>query len=511
MNYRTVITIKNKIVLSILIHCALFSLIIADEVCEIKFDSLQNYSTDRIGTLKIPSTVNSINPVMKHCAPVFTLDENSKDSPEAISLFFIIDHSGSMSVMDSMCLRYDAVSQLIDSINYYSPESEVGLVIFSNQLLHSTENDSHAEKLDSSSNYTDAFIPLTPLTSFVNGRPAQEYLKSQLLYSNTELDAGGNKKLINAYYGNSGRHSGHSGYENVLTGYNGTTDISLAFEAARKAFQRSKFPTSRQFIIFLSDGLPQYVDYERMDKIDDYVNGTGLPAIFTIYLSSPSSMPIPMQLETMIQNFQVNEYSSRNKYSVITQFSEGTKDIIVDKLKYVATGRRFHDIHSIPREMCINDKCATKCDSVNAYFDLPIILNSLQTQLNVTMGVYFPFPVAKDSTIKYTVNLQHSNNAQLPQTIQSSCRTQVSCLTGREKQSENRKNKCMNFLVVQNNSSVQIGMYGLNGRKIATVTEGIFQKGEHAIELNRNFANIPCILKIKINNEERVMYSYTIK
>jgi len=391
----------------------------AAEVCEATLDCPTNFATSTLDTLRLPPKIVSLSKVFKHCSPTYFDESYVPGNVDTISLFFIIDHSGSMSQMDSSCIRYQLTANLIDSLKASSPVSEVGMAVFSNQLLHNTVNDPYAVKLDPASTYTDAFIPLTQLNSTVGGQSASDYLKSVIALSSTEKDPGGNRKLINCYYGNNGRHSGHSGYENTLTGYNGTTDISLAFDAARKAFQTAKNPRAKQYIIFLSDGEPQNVDLERKAFINDFKAGTSLPATFTAYWVN-KDQPIPTQIVEMNSNIRNNNYSTSNKLSDVWKTQGDIKDLI-SKLLNMSTGRGFTKVPSTPKSMSINGVSASKFEGDYAYFENSFALQGTLTKFTVSFTYHYAPPMDVDSTRTFDILVKSDLRANVPADIATNC------------------------------------------------------------------------------------------
>jgi hypothetical protein len=391
----------------------------AAEVCEAILNCPTNFATSSIDTLKLPPNIVAVSNVFKHCSPTYFDESYVPGNVDTISLFFVIDHSGSMSEMDSTCVRYQLTANLIDSLKSSSPVSEVGMAIFSNQLLHNTANDPYAVKLDPASSYTDAYIPLTQLNSTVGGQSASDYLKSVIALSSTERDPGNNRKLINCYYGNNGRHSGHSGFEDKLTGYNGTTDITLAFDAARKAFQTAKNPRAKQYIIFLSDGEPQNVDLERRTFINDYKAGTSLPATFTAYWVN-NNQPIPTQIVEMTENIQNNNYSASNKLSTVWK-TQGNIEELISKLLNVSTGRGFTKVPSTPVKMVVNGVNATKFEGDSVYFENSFALQNPLTKFTVSFTYHYDAPMDVDSTRIFDILIKTDANASLPADIDTKC------------------------------------------------------------------------------------------
>ena len=153
-----------------------------------------------------------------------------------------------MSIMDSTGIRYRLVQSLIDTLFAKSPASEVGIAVFSNQLLHSHQDDPFFVQLDP--RWHDSYVPLTRLDRSVGGMSAVEKLKWAVKIASNpgDTDGGGNLRLLNGNYSPTGRLN----YWGIDGGYNGTTDVTLGFEAARKAFLSASYPREDQYIVFLS-------------------------------------------------------------------------------------------------------------------------------------------------------------------------------------------------------------------------------------------------------------------
>jgi hypothetical protein len=326
-----------------------------------------------------------------------------------------------MSLTDPTSTRYTVTAKMIDSLRAYSPASEVGIAIFSNQLLHNYKNDNYAVQLNPSSGWTDSYIPLTRLDKSVGGRGAVEYLKS-VIQLGTDKDVGQNLKLVNGYYGPSGRHDGHDGQQALSSSYNGTTDISLAFDAAREAFKKAIYPKSKQYIIFLSDGEPQFVDYERRDRINEFKSGTGLPATFTAFWIN-ALQPIPPQITQMTENIQKNNYSSSNPLSAVWKAS-GKEDDLLIKLLNITTGNGFEAIPSTPVELSINSISTKQFTDSIAHLPEPVLLGSPYTVLNVKFTYHYAAPWNIDSTKNYKIVIQSKAGALVPADITTTCHQQ---------------------------------------------------------------------------------------
>ena len=245
-----------------------------DKLCRATVDCPPDYDGD---TVTVGYNVAILSEIFEHCAPDSIKEGIIDTITDTISLFIIIDHSSSMSIMDSTSKRYVIACEIIDSIYANSPTSEVGMVVFSNKLMHNFETDSFFNQLDNSqaSGWNDSYVPLTRLDSQVGGISAVEKLKWSIELSDTAIDPGNNKKLVNGYYETSGRQK-----------YNGGTDISIAFEAAKEAFKSALYEKKRQFIVFISDGIHQLIDTERQQYERDYIAGDSVPTTYTAFLSN---------------------------------------------------------------------------------------------------------------------------------------------------------------------------------------------------------------------------------
>jgi hypothetical protein len=102
-------------------------------------------------------------------------------------------------------------------------------------------------------------------------------------------------------------------YRNIrpLTG-TGETNINGAFEAAKQAFAHARYPRSRQFVLFLSDGVPAGTAQAGLPS-NYYEGGVNIPTTFTVYFTA--SATAPASLTTMTNNIRNNNYSATNPKS----------------------------------------------------------------------------------------------------------------------------------------------------------------------------------------------------
>lgn len=373
----------------------------AKDICPLSWDG---------DTAHVPDSVVMVTG-FQHCAPDSFREGPTQNVKDTISVFFVIDHSGSMSYMDSNATRYRVVEDFIDSLHAKSPGSEVGIAVFSNRLLHSHEDDPFFEQLDAGSGWPDSYVPLTRLDETVDGMSAVEKLKwsIELAASPNDTDIGGNLRLVNGDYGLTGRHDSRLP-GNPETGYNGTTDITLGFDAARKAFGSALYPAGRQFIIFLSDGVPQRVDVEREPYMHDYVDGENVPTTFTAYFINPTQ-PIPPEIKDMTANIRVNGYSSTNERSDVWKTS-GTETDLVGKLltEYIGVGQKI--FKSTPTKLTINGIATTTFDGELAVFDSPFLLDGEYKTFQGSLEFFREAPLNKAETRQFSFVLRRTDDAE---------------------------------------------------------------------------------------------------
>jgi hypothetical protein len=389
----------------------------ARQICKATVNCLQNWNND---TLVLPDNIVMLSNQTGHCSPTY-YDENWKPgSVDTVSVFIIIDQSGSMSFTDSMAMRYQIARTLIDSIYAKSPASEVGIAVFSNQLMYNYQSDPFYVQLDPASGWPDSYAPLTRLNTQVGAMSAVNKLKQALALSTTVKDAGGNWQLLNGFYGPTGRHDGHAGMQTVIPGYNGATDISLAFEAAKKAFQTARYPAAKQFIVFLSDGEPQYVDVERQSHINDFMTGAGTPTTFTAFWINPTQ-PVPATIQTMTDNIRNNGYSTTNKLSRVWK-TQGAANDFLSAILNIAAGSGARIIPSSPVRLIINNDTTTNFDSTTAYFNNDgFPLQGAITNFRIAFTYHYAMPWDIDSTRTFQTTIQTQFGVPLPSGIAENC------------------------------------------------------------------------------------------
>lgn len=394
---------RNSVFLAAVWVSALFTAVFS-EICEVRLDCPTNYDT-----VKVARNTVMLSSSFSHCAPDFFDETIMPGQKDTISLFFVIDHSASMSFQDSNNYRYEVVEKIIDSLAVLSPASEVGLAVFSNQLMHNYENDSYYVQLDPQSGWHDSYIPLTKLDTTVDGMTAVDKIKEAIALDSEKDETLQQYKLVNADYGSTGRTNERNGL--TMEGYVGTTDVTLGLDAARHALQSASYSADRQFVIFLSDGVAQYVDVERRSFIDDYVNGDGLPTTFTAYFINQSQM-IPHEMKTMTENIQQNGYSAENVNSEIWKQSGRELDLM-SKILDLTVGSGPQLYHSTPLRMTINGITTTNFDDSLAYFNNPFALQGESTQFEIKYTWRIEKPAPEEDSVTTILTVLQSDDPEL--------------------------------------------------------------------------------------------------
>ncbi len=374
----------------------LMTLLSARELCKARLDCPPDFDGE---TVYVGYDVVMLAEAFEHCAPTEVLETDT--TPDTISLFLIIDHSSSMSIMDPTSNRYKGACELIDSMAAQSPASEIGIAVFSNKLLYHHDDDSFFKQLSNTQGWNDSYVPLTKLNSQVGSMSATEKLKWAIEVDPSQQDLGNNYTLVNGNYNNSGRNS-----------YTGTTDISLAFEAAKEAFQSATYEKKRHYVVLFSDGIAQNVDAAREPYLLEYIDGEDAATTFTAYFVK-TGMPIPNEIKNMTTNIKENGYSATNQFSDVWR-TQGEISEFFGKIFGVITGG-IKVITSTPKSMTINGVTSTTFDSVDAFFDplFAVLDKNGELTLDVSYTWHWNDPKNKDTTATYSVSVKQASNPDL--------------------------------------------------------------------------------------------------
>ncbi|MBD3239099.1 MAG: hypothetical protein GF331_00830 [Chitinivibrionales bacterium] len=279
----------------------------AGQVCEFSIKTCpENLDGD---TIVLSDNTVALSASIMACEPTEVI-EKAVDSTKPPSIFFIIDHSHSMSGLgrtypgnDPYGSRFDVVRDLLDTIYTAYPNAEVGAVVFREVLYFDHSNNNLFVPLVGQGD--QSLLPLLRLDDRLPGNtPALSAIQSVL---RTDTVIGYNPThQVNVEYVD-------LVYKPVFTTI-GNTNINNAFEAAKQAFALSDNPPERQFIVFLSDGEPFPTNTLHGGRDPFYfAEGNNTPTTFTVYFTKDATAP--QSLITMTENIRSNGYSTSNPLS----------------------------------------------------------------------------------------------------------------------------------------------------------------------------------------------------
>ncbi len=238
----------------------------------------------------------------------------------APSIFFLIDHSGSMfnntggvPATDQWRYRFIVTRNFIDSVKVLCPDAEIGIAVFRQFLYFDPVDDDRFVKCPEQD--SGAYLPLFKLDSTYvpDGKMGYQILQD---YLETDTVNTGISPYVDLTYVPT----------NTATN-SVSTNINAAFNAARHAMLSSSYPKDNQYIIFFSDGLATWPNDGTQDN---YVQGTGVPTTFTVFFT-PDLNP-PVQLVEMTNNIKNNGYSVTNPASNLWAFHNTSYDSLMNLL-----------------------------------------------------------------------------------------------------------------------------------------------------------------------------------
>ncbi|GBU21877.1 hypothetical protein R80B4_01779 [Fibrobacteres bacterium R8-0-B4] len=332
------------------------------EYCEVALRGCpQSYDGD---TLVVPLSVIALSTKVQQrtCG----IQDSSLDMGTPPAVMFIIDHSTSMggnTGNDANGNRFRVTKALIDSIYNVYPKAEVGVVIFANGLVFKSERDSNlvdfSGLLDDSGGVktSQAYLPLMQLD-----QPAKKGGSAPF----TNAADPKSIDVLRGMFTVSANRDSITGGPAEISG----TDITIAFEAALEAFEKTKKPKENQYIIFLSDGLPiqpntgggyavnpsqrcnvfsadgipgkgtQQPLNPRCEYLLDFekgvINGKTFPTTYTIYLQNTGNT-VPTSIATMTDNVKNNGYSETNQKSAAKAFQSNFNTLLTYMMEEIVT------------------------------------------------------------------------------------------------------------------------------------------------------------------------------
>lgn len=248
----------------------------------------------------------------------------------APSIFFIIDHSGSMCYdnlsdpdfpKDQWGQRFTTSLELIDSIRARFPGTEVGITAFRQHLYFNPADSSFFKQHPSYP--MGAYIPFFKLDSAYNshGGDPGYFVVRNILHTDTVL--ADNDPLANASPGYQYLSLKYwpTNYQQNSTG----TNINAGFDAAKHAFESSLYSKDRQFIIFLSGSEANVANGPHTNP-NDFEAGESVPTTFTLFFTKQSS--VPQSIQTMTKNIQESGWSINNCKSKVWSIDPNNQDLI---------------------------------------------------------------------------------------------------------------------------------------------------------------------------------------
>lgn len=285
-----------------------------NEACEVMYhgDVLE---LDK-STVVVPEEIVAISSKIIVNTPTEVVETNG-GTP---SLFFIIDHSGSMfhknNPQDRWGHRFKVAFALIDSIYDLFKDAEVGVAVFRENLYFDPTDETRFAKTPKQA--FNGYLPLFKLDSSYqpDGMMGYEIVKKYLDYDTiTEFDSSALKN--NEYVDLKYRPSNHSEIKV-------TTNITAGFHAAQHAFKSATNAKNRHFIIFLSDGNATAPLMTPNQYIDDVKSET--PTTFTVFFTDNPNPP--QDLVNMTKNIMENKYSLSNDKSKLWTIDMGSEKLL---------------------------------------------------------------------------------------------------------------------------------------------------------------------------------------
>jgi hypothetical protein len=403
------------------------------QVCNLVFDQCPGNFTS--GTITVPSSVIWLDPVLPVCTENVQVQTGTSSAPP--SIVFIIDNSGSMGTRlgqgtDPQAQRFKVPTSLLDSIYQTSPNTEVGLVIFSRRLaFEDRDNPFFKPAFPNDPTQHDAYVPLTRLNQqFANGRTGLDTLKAllsttpnsngDLIYNTHNPESRENGSINNdpdPYGGNRGKYNTRDG-----------TDITLGFQAAKQAMATAKASKDNQFFIFLSDGDPVQPDDSRKDQMYDFQKGENTPTTFTVFFTDDGR--VPPRIDTMTGSIKANGYSQTNpksaNYAIDARLSQLLPLLQTSVITPIFANTPARAVSAV-MTVSGKDYSSTGVNNDKFSFQSRVPLSADQTTVNLSYTYsYTDSGKAKQKVVPYTLTVKRaaSGSPGLATGLSSSCQEQ---------------------------------------------------------------------------------------
>jgi hypothetical protein len=308
------------------------------------------------------------------------ISDSVSDTP---SVFFIIDNSGSMTGdngADPLGNRFTMTSSFIDTLKKNFPDVEVGVSVFRDWLMFDTTDKPYFQTCATQTN--GAYVPLLTLgkTYLEFGNKTGYEILKEILTIKT------NGTLLYQPTNTVLRSSG--------------TNINAGFDAAKCAFAQSlNFNRkNKQYIVFLSDGLPTSPPAPA-DK-NSFQLGVNTATTFSIFFLNGSTVTVPSSFSTMTTNIKNNGYSTSNPKSAYWGYQNSTPEALMSFL--MDSIFTFISTNSVETPKSVTIGGTTSSNWVNGTFTFgslfPLTGPITTFNFTITYGLYEYSKYIKDTT-----------------------------------------------------------------------------------------------------------------
>jgi hypothetical protein len=377
------------------------------ERCVMTFSNCpQDFNND---TILVPEKVVAIAPSVLGCKDTAYIDSSKKDTN---SFFFIIDNSGSMkgdTAHDPEGARFTVPRALLDTIYKKQPNAQVGVAVFQGSLSFDPT--------------TTATFPYSSyfqrMSQTYDNLPDQAYL--QLITLNQLYNGVEGIKIVDSVLSTTGTGKGTELRYRPRFTIASSTNINIAFLAAREAFATATAPAKNQYIIFLSDGeANRGWNDPGVDSIWYFRDSTrNVPTTFTVYFNAAGT--IPPSIDTMTKNIKGNGYSASNPnsacYTIAASYNSLMNVLMTNVINRIG-------VPATPIRMVINDIPSTTFANGSFVFPDSFMLESNVTRYTMITTYQYTKPgtttqiLISDTTVFFT---RYSANATQPPGINFVC------------------------------------------------------------------------------------------
>ncbi len=381
------------------------------EVCEIFLqDCPENLNGD---TITVPASAVALSAHVNAC-DIQNVVEGVSAGSAPPSIMFVIDHSASMMFLDENRpdhpldphgSRFTVTRDLIDTLHRRIPQAEVGVAVFSRYLFLDHRNNPHLVHFPQEDHEHGSYMPLLQLNrEYEEGRRGYQILMDLLQthqYEYTENDS--SYILTDLVY----KPEFDIPY---------STNINCGFDAAKDAFSNSDIPPENQFIIFLSDGEPNFPK----SNTNAFVEGADVPTTFTIFFAKDGQAP--EQIVDMTDNIGTNDYSSNNEKTNLWAIQTSHATLMDLLLNQVLTGM-IDVVTGSPYRLSLNDSVSNDYDDQGFIFSKRFPLQEDLTRLDLTIDYTLSSQtgLAADSTTRSVLHIRRQEDAPLPEGFGMSC------------------------------------------------------------------------------------------